>query len=78
MNCVLSDGTHLFAYHDKNGYNGLHYLAKSSKKIGLGVVVATKPLGDEKWTSFVPGRLMAWKDGVQVFPKPPAEGKEKE
>ena len=98
LNCVLSDGTYLFAYHDQNGYNGLHYLAcrapygrvglpNLSKKIDLaavypasaaGVVVATKPLTDENWVPFVRGRLMVWKDGVQVFPEVSAEQKEKE
>ena len=49
-----------------------------SKKVNLGeiyptsasgVIVATKPLSDEPWQDLTPGRLVAWKDGVQVFPK---------
>ncbi len=26
LNCIFSDGTYLFAYYDKKGYNGLYYL----------------------------------------------------
>ena len=26
LNCLLSDGKYLFAYHDVDGYNGLHYV----------------------------------------------------
>jgi predicted glutamine amidotransferase len=90
LNCFLSDGAYLFAYHDQKGYNGMYYLACRapygrvgltglSKKIDLatvypvsaaGVLVATKPLTDERWTRFARGRLMVWKDGVQVFPEP--------
>lgn len=28
LNCLLSDGTYLFAYHDKDGYNELHHLRR--------------------------------------------------
>jgi glutamine amidotransferase len=28
LNCVFSDGTHLFAYHDKNGYSNLCHVAR--------------------------------------------------
>jgi predicted glutamine amidotransferase len=98
LNCLLSDGAYLFAYHDQNGYNGMHYLAcrapyrrvglpALSKQIDLaamylasaaGVIVATKPLTDEKWVTFARGQLMVWKDGVQVFPKPEAAPKDRE
>ncbi|HHV95249.1 MAG TPA: winged helix-turn-helix transcriptional regulator [Clostridiaceae bacterium] len=28
FNCLFSDGEHLFCYHDKCGYNGLHYVRR--------------------------------------------------
>ncbi len=28
LNCLLSDGEHLFCYHDRDGYNGLRYLRR--------------------------------------------------
>ena len=30
LNCLLSDGEYLFAYHDINGYNGLHYVWRAT------------------------------------------------
>ena len=30
LNCLLSDGEYLFAYHDVNGYNGLHYVWRAA------------------------------------------------
>ena len=30
LNCLFSDGTHLFAYHDKNGSNSLYYLERKA------------------------------------------------
>jgi len=30
LNCLFSDGTYLFAYHDKNGYNGLYCLSRKA------------------------------------------------
>jgi len=30
FNCILSDGTRLFCYHDENGYNGLSYLHRKA------------------------------------------------
>ena len=30
LNCLLSDGEYLFAYHDIEGYNGLHYVWRGS------------------------------------------------
>ena len=28
FNCLMSDGTYLFAYHDVNGYNGLYFVRR--------------------------------------------------
>ncbi len=30
LNCLLSDGKHLFCYHDQNGYNGLYQLHRKA------------------------------------------------
>lgn len=30
FNCLFSDGEYLFAYHDKNNYNGLYYVERKS------------------------------------------------
>ena len=30
FNCLLSDGEYLFAYHDEEGYNGLHYVWRAA------------------------------------------------
>jgi len=30
FNCLMSDGEHLFAYHDIGGYNGLHYVRREA------------------------------------------------
>ena len=30
LNCLLSDGEYLFAYHDAGGYNGLHYVWRAA------------------------------------------------
>lgn len=66
--------------------HGRVHVPKLSKQIDLGdiypasatgVIVATKPLSDEKWQDVVPGCLMVWKDGVQVFPKLAVGNKEK-
>ncbi len=89
LNCLFSDGTYLFAYYDKNGYNDLYYLSRkapygkvhftdSLKEIDLsviyqksatGVIVATRPLTDERWKKFTRGQLLIFKDGVKVFPE---------
>jgi glutamine amidotransferase len=56
MNCLFSDGTYLFAYHDANGYNGMSYLAcrapygrvgfpSLSKKIDLSTVYPKSAAG---------------------------------
>jgi predicted glutamine amidotransferase len=87
LNCIFTDGTYLFAYHDKNGFKSLYYLPRRApygqvefpdlgQKIDLstvypesavGVVIATKPLTDEKWVRFTPGQFLVFKDGLQVF-----------
>lgn len=87
VNCLLSDGTHLFAYRDKNGRSSLNYVVHRgpfgpvhfpdlSKTVDLGnlypesaasVLIATKPVTDEKWTSFLPGQLSVFKDGTCAF-----------
>jgi predicted glutamine amidotransferase len=28
LNCIFTDGTYLFSYHDKSGFNSLHYLRR--------------------------------------------------
>ena len=91
LNCIFSDGTYLFAYYDKKGYNGLYYLMQKapygqtyfkdlSRSVDLskvypetsaGVVIATRPLTEERWELFAPGQLMVFKDGVQIFPAAP-------
>ncbi|UCF79459.1 MAG: class II glutamine amidotransferase [Candidatus Eiseniibacteriota bacterium] len=88
LNCLFSDGTYLFSYHDKEGYNELHHLKRVpphgkvffkdlSREVELsgmypesavGVIVATRPLTDEQWVEFLPGQLLVFKDGTQVFP----------
>jgi len=88
LNCIFSDGTYLFTYHDKKGYNGLCYimrkapygpayfkelsrsidLSKIYPETAVGVVIATRPLTDERWERFLPGQLMVFKDGIQIFP----------
>lgn len=30
LNCLFSDGRYVFAYHDRNGFNGLHYLRRQA------------------------------------------------
>jgi len=37
LNCIFSDGEHLFCYHDKNGYNGFYFIQQKSfyRKIKL-------------------------------------------
>ncbi len=56
LNCLFSDGTHLFAYHDKDGHNELHYLRRKpphedillkdlGRKIDLGRVYPASAAG---------------------------------
>jgi len=30
LNCLFSDGTYLFAYYDKNGFNSLYHLSRKA------------------------------------------------
>jgi glutamine amidotransferase len=30
LNCLFADGEHLFCYHDKNGYNSLHFIQRKT------------------------------------------------
>jgi predicted glutamine amidotransferase len=73
MNCIFSDGTHLFAYQDKKGYNRMYSIAWQVGPSAVGIAIATKPLQDEPWLKISPGQLMVWRDGMQVFPE--ASGK---
>lgn len=62
FNFLLSDGKLLIAYgHDRLFYQEQADWASPS------VMVATEPLGDvARWTSFAPGELRLYQDGVRV------------
>jgi predicted glutamine amidotransferase len=62
FNFLLSDGKLLIAY----GHDRLHY--QESADTGFpSVMIATEPLGDKaSWTSFAPGELLIYLDGVQI------------
>ncbi len=87
LNCIFSDGTHLFCYFDKIGYKGLYFVRRQPPfdtiqlldedwNINLsnikpsdqkGIIVATNPLTDEIWESFVPGELLVIKNGQIIY-----------
>lgn len=64
LNCTFSDGDLLFAYHDKSGYNSLHWSANTRE----GMLVSTKALPHGIWERFKPGQLMVFQDGKRVYP----------
>ncbi len=87
MNLLFSEGEHLYAYRDRNGYNGLCMteraapygavalrdedwevdLAEEKRPNQKGVVIATRPLTNERWTDLPPGSLRVFKDGECVY-----------
>jgi glutamine amidotransferase len=87
LNLGFSDGTYLFAYHDRSGYVGLNFLLRHApyKVVRLrgqyltvdladiidpeerGYIVASQPLSDENWLSFVPGQLLVFSEGNVIF-----------
>jgi len=66
FSCLLSDGDLLICRRDAGGANGLLLL---TSRIGTssGVVIASEPLSSEKWESFQPGELMAFRKGSLVY-----------
>ena len=62
LNCIFSDGELLFAYYDKNGYNSLYFSTSDD-----GVIIATKPLTNNKWEKLKKGQLMVIKNGKILF-----------
>lgn len=87
MNLLFSEGEYLYAYRDRNGYNGLCMteraapygavalrdedwevdLAEEKLPNQKGVVIATSPLTDERWTNLRLGSLRVFKDGECVY-----------
>lgn len=45
------------------------YLIQEEKKSQKGFIIATNPLTDEEWKSFLPGELMVFKNGEIVYSK---------
>lgn len=86
INCLLSDGEHLFCYAN-NGFPALNFTCRTPPygrlrlmdedwDINLeelkdpnekGYIVATHPLTDEQWLSFLPGELIVFKNGIMVY-----------
>ncbi|MGE5372330.1 MAG: class II glutamine amidotransferase [Solirubrobacterales bacterium] len=69
FNCLLSDGSYLFAYH---GYyrHGTKLWALNSAvdaRPEHGFVIANRPLTDEKWEEFERGELKVFREGELVF-----------
>lgn len=66
FNCILSDGGALYCYHDKDGFNGLHYLEAQTCG-NRGVIVSTTPLTDEAWVPFDKGGMLVVENGGIVI-----------
>jgi glutamine amidotransferase len=67
MNLLFSDGEHLFAYHDTNGYNGLCYTCRESP-------FPRVSLCDEDWAANLPEDKSPSQRGYVIATKPLTNG----
>jgi predicted glutamine amidotransferase len=65
-NCLFMSYNTLFAYHDKDGFNGLHYLNREMDGT-QGILISTRPLTGENWVPFAQGEMHVFKDGRIIF-----------
>lgn len=69
MNLLFSEGEHLFAYHDSNGYNGLCWTCRKSPFPRVW-------LCDEDWTANLPEEKSPSQHGYVIATKPLTKGEE--
>jgi len=67
MNLLFSEGEHLFAYHDSNGYNGLCWTRRESP-------FSRVSLRDEDWTANLPEEKSPSQRGYVIATKPLTNG----
>ena len=67
MNLLFSEGEHLFAYHDANGYNGLCWTRRESP-------FSPVSLRDEDWTANLPEEKSRSQHGFVIATKPLTNG----
>lgn len=79
FNMIMSDGEHLFCYHDRRSHNGgLVYADRrlqtenemksfNDSTTICGFIVSTKPLTKERVTNFDPGELKVFKEGLMIY-----------
>jgi len=67
LNCLLSDGLRLFAYHDQAGWKGLAHRKALAAPGRSGFLVSSRPLGTGRWCSFQFGELAVFERGKLLF-----------
>lgn len=67
MNLLFSEGEHLFAYHDANGYNGLCFTRRESP-------FSSVTLRDEDWTANLPEEKLPTQRGYVIATKALTQG----